>query len=523
MDKERPVTTSLRNIFRRIQRYGHRKFPSLIPYPGTKEILSWHLEKDEEENAKTEPPSDELIDLRCIWAVEFYTPSQVTQLLHSFEALGWDKEDPIITRLSPTDWIRRFRETPQSGGLFNLGPIHRRDDRRFFHSGRTAQIPPHVDYALAAMYGLTSSITCIVICFILNDESSRLFDETLRRKYKTVLEPIATGGHRVLDPRWKKKAAIQAIRAEMRESAANWFRTQLPGLFTRNIIEDEFPTCEFVTLRKTQPFPKQDERDNEAKAWLSLLDMDNDWDAWVADAPPGLKFAWPLLRDEKNRFHAVIAAREDAFLNEDLRAYGGDNRNSYVLYVDSCVSRLLSCWALLCALSGFERRLNNLRDSSTFKPAQLEKPLPLLRELIGHVSQSVDIATVSTELKHFAGQNLFFDRDIGIYRPSNPSFYHDKDITLSSVLRENIEERSIRLEILDRSIRDLLIQYGGVIGTHENINLQKRMSNLTRAMLILTIIVTGLTMVSVYISIKTDNIAWPWLLIIKEIKKLFQF
>jgi hypothetical protein len=503
VDQEAPVTTPRHNIFYRLQRYGHRKLPSLIPDPNSKEFLRQCRVRDEEENAKTEPPPDELIDVRCIWSVEFYTPSHITKLFQAFKELGWDRDDPAISRITPRHWIKKFRETPHGGGWYPLGPIHRPGDTRFFRHGRTALIPPHVDYALGAMYSLTSSITCIVICFILDENCSGRFDEALRRKRKTVLEHIPGGGYSFPGPPHQKTTDIQAIRNEMRASVANWFRTQLPGVFASGIMDDEFPSCEFVTLRKAQPFPKQDEDDHGAKEWLSVLDMDNDWNVWVADDLPGLKFAWPILRDKESRFHAIIAAREDAFSDKDLRAYGGGDRTSYVWYVNRFISALLSRWALLRLISGFERHLNNIRDSATFKPAQREKPLHLLRELIGHVSQSVDIAAAMVELRHFTNQKVSFERDLETFKPSNSKFYRDKEITLSHALREQVEERSAWLENLDRSIRDFLTQYGAIIGTRENIKLQKRMSKLTW-------LIAALTALTAYIAIKTGNIPWAW-------------
>ncbi len=509
-DQVTPVKIPRRNIFFSLQRYGHRKFPSFIPAPDYREILRTSRERDEEDNAKTEPPSDELIDLRCIWAVEFYTPSHVAQLLRGFKKLGWDREDPAISERSPALWIERIRETAHGGGWFNLGPIHRPGDRRFFHHGRKAQLPPHVDYALAAMYSLTSSITCIVICFILDENFTKRFDETLRRKRETILEPITGGGYRLHDPQSQKTTDIQAIRAAMRASAANWFRSQLPGLFTSGIIEDECPTCEFVTLRKARPFPKQDERDPEAKEWLRLLDMDNDIHVWQADKLPYLKFAWPLLYDKKSRFHAVIAAREDAFLNENLQAYGGGDRSSYVICVDEHVKGLLSRWALLGVLSSFERHLNNIRDSAIFKSTQRERPLHLLRELTGHLSQSVDITAASVELRHFTKQEVPFEYELETFTPSDPRFYRDKDITLSQGLRKQIEDRSVWLENLDNSVRDLFIQYGTVIGTRENIKLQKSIGILTWVMVIITIFIALLTALLAYITFITSKISWPW-------------
>jgi hypothetical protein len=511
MDQEILVKKLHQAIFS-LQRYGHRKLPFLIHDPSAKEILSGHQKRDEEENTKTEPPSDERIDLRCFWAVEFYTPSQVAQLLLGFEKLGWNREG--LTSSNPSLWIQRFRETSQAHcSWFSLGAIHRPDDKRLFLHGRTAPLPPYVDYALASMYSLTSSITCIVMCFIFDEKYSGRFDETLRQKYETVLEPIAGGGlfgggYHVFSPRSQKKAAIQASRVEMRSSAANWFRTQLPGLFASGIMEDEFPTCEFVTLRKAQPFPKRDEGDHEPKEWLSLLDMDYGIDAWLAENSPGLKFAWPLLRDEKSRFHAVIAAREDAFPKEDLKAYPG-GRESYIIYVRERVSGLLSRWALLCMLFRFERCLNNMRDSATLKPIKGGKPLYSLTEITGYLSQSMDIAAVSADLRHLVEQIALFEHELEIFKPCYPDYYRDKDITLGRMWREQIKERSVWIENIDRSARDLLIQYGTVIGSRENIKLQNRMGKLTWIMLILTILITALTALTAYIAVKTGNVSLP--------------
>lgn len=504
------MTTPRRNFFYRLQKYAFRKFPSFIPDPEYLEILIASRNGDEEKNTSTEPPLDERIDLRCIWAVELYAPSQVGQLLSGFEKLGWNTEDTFITGHSPTRWIQRLRETAQGGGWFNLGPIHRPGDRRFLHAGRAAQLPPEVDYSLASMYSLTSSLTCIVIGFVLDKTYSARLDECIRRKRETVIEPLARGGYHLLGPHFQKTTDIRTIRAAIRESATNWLRTNLPGIFAGGQLENEFPTCEFLTLRSIQPFPTLGEAEGKDKDWLRLLDVNTDRDAWEADSLHSLKFNWPHSRDEKSRFHAVVAAKEDAFPEEKLRTYGGGDRASYVVYVDDIVNGLLSRWALLCMLLGFEHHLNNIRDSAKFKPTKKENPLNLLRELRDHLSQSVDIAIASAELRNFCAQKAYFEHNLETFKPSDTRFYRDKEITLNRVLQKQIHERSEWLENLDRSVRDLLVQYGTILGTHKNIKLQNHMSKLTWVILVLTLLMTALTVLTVYIAAKADRISCPW-------------
>ena len=162
-------------------------------------------------------------------------PSQVSQLLHGFEKLGWNTDDIAISQRSPTQWIQSFRKTAYGGGWFNLGPIYRPGDNRFFRIGRTAPLPPETEYALATMYSLTSSITCIVMGFILDNQYSVRLNESLKRKRQTFLDPLAGGGYRILDPASQKTADIRAIRTEVRESATNWFRKHLPGVFASGL------------------------------------------------------------------------------------------------------------------------------------------------------------------------------------------------------------------------------------------------------------------------------------------------
>jgi len=265
-----------------------------------------------------------------------------------------------------------------------------------------------------------------------------------------------------------------------------------------------------VTLSKALPFPKENERNSEDLEWLRLFDMDRDINAWVADGLPGLKFALPFFRDEKSRFHSIVAAREDTFSAEKLRGYGGGERSSYVIYVDMRVNSLLSRWALLAALAGFERHLNNIRDSATSGTSQRRRPFQLLDEFCNHLSKSIDIGATCVELEHFADRQASFEHEIEIFKPSNSRFYRNKDITLSQGLREQIVERSKWLENTDRSIRDLLCQYSAVLGTRENINLQNTMSRMTRWNVILTILIAALTALIVYSGVKAGEILWPW-------------
>jgi hypothetical protein len=401
---ERPERTDqtmyrgrVRRLIYRLRKYAFRRLPFLIPDPDYRQLFEDSRSRDSEDNAKTAPPHGELVNLSCIWAVEFYTPSHVDRLLSGFDALGWSKDDASLSRPNPALWVRQLRETEYGGGWFNLGVICRTGEKRFVGIDRTAPLPRNVEYATGEIFSVTSSMTCIVMGFLLDEEYSLRVDQALRRNYGTRLERRQRG-YRIHDPSSQKKTAVRAIRACTRELATNWFRAHLPGLFSSGILDGEFPTCEFMTLRVGRPFPQREEGAARPEEYLHILEIDHDWDAWAYRAAPGLKFAWPVLRDEENWFHAIVAARENDFSDDDTHIYGGTGRSSCTAYVDRCLKGLLSRWALLAVLSGFERHLNAIRDSATFRPDHRRKPLILLETLGGDLSQSVDIAAVSAEL-----------------------------------------------------------------------------------------------------------------------------
>lgn len=496
-----------KGLFHRLYRAAHRKFPRFISDPDYQRRLAVYRSRDDEKNARSEPPPDELVDLRCIWAVEFYTPAHIDKLLAGFISLGWDQEDDSLLGGNPAAWVQQIRESAHSGGWFNLGLIHRPGRDRSFGDHRTAPLPDDAEFALGALFAVTSSITCIVMGFVLKEETAHRLDQALRRTYETYTEPRKRG-YGIINPLQQKEAAIRTIRDEVRTVASVWFRTYLPGLFSSAILGDDFPTCEFVTLRKARPFPKREKGAPQPGEYLRLLDMDRDIDVWEAADMPGLKLTWPLFRDRRPRFHAILAANESDFDQERFRGYGGSDRSSYAIYIDEYIRGFLSRWALQSVLSGFERHLNAIRDSTTFRPHRGEKPLRVMETLGKLISQSVDIAAVSWELGRFTDEPRSFDYEVETFRPCHPEYYRDKNTTLTNILRETIGERAAWLGNADRSVRDLIVQYGTAVGTRESIRVQHSVRRLTWIIIALTILIAILTATMAYGAL-LDSESWP--------------
>ncbi|MHA1565013.1 MAG: hypothetical protein ACTSX7_06850 [Alphaproteobacteria bacterium] len=246
MEQERNAVLR-KDLLHRLQSAAHRKFPNCVPDPDRQERLAAYRRGDLEKNASSEPPADELVDLCCIWAVEFYTPAHIDGLLAGFASLGWDRdEESSLTGHNPAEWVRWHRQSSQGGGEFNLGKI--RPPGQISQSTvdrRAAPLPECAEFALGSLFAVTSSITCIVLGFALTKEAGRRFDKALRRTHETYMEPQKRG-HEIVGPARQKERAISLIRGELRDAASDWFREYLPGLFSSGETGDDFPTCELT-------------------------------------------------------------------------------------------------------------------------------------------------------------------------------------------------------------------------------------------------------------------------------------
>lgn len=482
----------------RLRSAVHRRFPRLIEHPRFAESRAYHEARDPEKNQETTPPADEYVDFRCIWVIELYTPAHVDQLLAGFQRLGWDKgsgsgrDDPLV-------WLQRIRERPYGGGWFNFGHIRRPGNRsRFCLHDRAAPLSANVEYATGELFSLTSSLTCIVMGFIFEEDYSSSFDKALRTDRKTYMKPLRRG-HKIIGPETQKAEHVNQTRGDARRMAGRWFSDHLPGLFASGILGGEFPTCEFVTLRKEQPFPDRPEGSNRPPPYLSILDMEFDIDSWFCSDMPGLKFTWPLRREKESRYHSILAIGENEFQDEKLKSWGGNNRSAQNNYVDHMIKGLLSRWAILPMLAGYAKHINAVRDSAMLRPKPGQDPLKTLQTLGGHVSYNVDIAAVTSELIFYANERVLFEHEIETFKPCNTRRNQAKQFTIAKGLAFQINEQAAWLQKTDQSLRDHLTQYGSLLGATENIRVQRKLG-------IFTILIMFLTVIMVWDDVKRSQL-----------------
>ena len=257
-------------------------------------VLEYARDRDLEENLETAPAADERIDLHCLWAVEFYTPSFADRLLENLAKLGWDQEG-FPSRESPASWVRMSRQLPEGGSWLNLGIIRSRADKNAWPPGdRTAELPKNVRYANGGLCSITPSLTCIVMRFVFEDGYERELEAALRENRTTCVRSVVRG-HQILGPLAQKAEQVRGIRRERMVMAIDWFRENLPGIFSAGLLEGKMPTCELITLREQEPFPSW-EGEGRPPQYLSILELESPFSGWVSTDSKKVKFAleiWP--------------------------------------------------------------------------------------------------------------------------------------------------------------------------------------------------------------------------------------
>ena len=218
--------------------------------------------------------------------------------------------------------------------------------------------------------------------------------------------------------------------------------------------------------------------------------MDHDWGTWKYAGLPGLRFGFhnPPGRDPRHRATLAINLKHwwEVDPNRELR----DAKSSLLSYVSLPIPELMSIWAVVPLLQSFAENLVHIQNSTVFHADKRENHVEVLGQLIDYVSSLSDISAVSADLdegKRERYRPLLWGSPFVPIRPER----YESGTTLDIALWSSISERAKWLRSTDRNIRDRLSQIGALVGVQENVRLQKKVSALTRVILIVTILALG--------------------------------
>ncbi|MDE2817660.1 MAG: hypothetical protein OXM03_12310 [Chloroflexota bacterium] len=368
----------------------------------------------------------------------------------------------------------------------NIGFLHPpHSESSFGINSRESALPTDIEYANAWMYSVTPSLVCIVVCFVFDEESSGMFDRSLRSDRQTFATK-AGSGIQYHEP-WKQKSdEIGILRERAVSELQCWFSANLPGLFSSGLLDGNIPTCELVTLHEGNPFPSLTEEEGPPPEYLRLLGVSHDLEAWKSKRIPSLKFSVAQDWSKSPQHHSILAANVNRLTESIPDGYSGECRPNRIHFVDSMMWELIAIWAVLPIFEGYSQHLSRVRSSTTLSNTTRQPPVEVLKNLGRDISYSVDIAAVTAELAIHAERQFAHFHDTDPFEPCNPDIYREK-FSLNDYLSRIIGEQASWLQETELSIRSHLTQYGALIGATESVRVQKRVTLLTWVLVMLAL------------------------------------
>ena len=457
-------------------------------------------EYDAESNKRTTPSANEDIKMCCIWAVEFYSPSHIDALLTGVQRFGWNGEGFHDFR-DIEEWVDKSGKlSPSVGnGWLNLGFV-RSSQSPFGPPGTNAltanevhqdALPPnHVTGVTGRLISISSSLSCVIVGFFLEDGYAKKLDSALRTDRQTFSKSTSRI-RTTYDPESQKVDDIRQIRGEIKGIVTKWFSINIPGLFSSGLLGGEMPTCEFIVLREAEPFPNQG---TPEPFFLRPLDLAFPYDAWASTDLPGLKVSfWEGLGSSPS-YHFILSLKEsDSSDSQEEETKKHSAKENHISTVDMyLVDGPLYLRALLWMLEGYGNHLRAIRSSTTLRPESRRNSVTILDNLASNVSFSIDIDAVTSELQSFAEPESRVRLRLPTFEPIESQWY-PKGYTLAESLCSAIAKRASWIQKMDRSLRDHGTQYGALVGALENVRLQRQIKYFTIALTALTIVLLSET------------------------------
>ena len=461
-------------------------------------------ERDPSENAETAPPHDEYVDLRCMWAVEFYTPAEMDRLIQ--HAANLDKAARFSPPHLPTvsSWLNHTIGHPFASSWMDLGTWQPKGRTpRVIPLDREIDLPDSVDYATGRISVISPSIISVVVCFVFDDDFAPSFDGVLRVDKKTYAVPHGNGAS-FFEPETQKQSDIEMIRTQMSQRAAAWFKEAMPGVFSDGLLGGQLPTCEFLTLRKAEPFPESEQFSYPNVRYTAILAVDRNREAWAYTRIPGIKFAVDSRSRSGPRFHSMVAINEQSWPDADMQMYGTEPRWARANFMSQMMPDVLSYWALWPLLVGYTEEINRIRNSGAGKFGNGINVAKALERVWKRMASLSDMAAVSADLAEFSVSPRISSHLAGQFKPCQPQLYSGSN-TLLEMFVKSITERAKWLRITDQSVMDHLSQLGTMFAAAENVRIQRAITWLTVAILLLTVFSAALfaTQVSIPVWIKS--------------------
>lgn len=454
----------------------HSRFPNAIPGPYAQD-RSYVRNRDRQQNSDTQVPAQEEVRLRAIWGAELFGPSEVDQLYLGLQKLAWDDDRMGQPGSGALYWIREQRMYG-SEGSFNLGVVHRREDKKFLPRDYFAPLPKETDYLIVKIFQLSASLTCVLVGFVLKEEHAKCYETELNTDRKTINEPIKRkSGYLMLGVENLKRRAIDDARTKYRNVAVRWFETNLPGFFCLAGDGNRLPTAELITTNSDLLLTSERDAGAPHSHWPRLLVTSNHFDMWTNAECSGLRLSVDELSGD-TRFHTIVSLRTADLTDEHLKYVGGRTASAFVAFCQDRLGGILSNYAALALLREAGRTLKLSRETLKSSSGRHRQVLRTLDSIKRFFDKSLGTPTIASELLKKSERPHSYSWDCADFRQS-PQKADSEPTKIAETLRARTEYLATRVLSEEVTTREHFQQIAAIMSTRESVKAQRRMEVLT--------------------------------------------
>jgi hypothetical protein len=458
-----------------------------------KDLSYYHNECDPKDNNSTKLPSEEKVRVPSIWAFEIYTPSTISNLYNGINKLGLS--DGIFGIDSDhEDSIRNLRFKASGGGWINLGILYDESIKMFMPAIK-AKLPKGIlNISLSVLQNMPS--TTILIChFVFDEETADSLNEPLSRNYSTYTEKIKSG-IRIINVPHQKKNQTELMRAYLRTLCTSWIAENMPGYFSSKSLQNLFPTCELILLNKHNPIDKIG--DEIGDSFLSMLDLDKEYNAWCTDNINGLYLYLSENRKERTNNIVLSGNVNEMLSNRDLSMFGSKSKEGNILGWFSYFDYTLGILVLSFIAREYEQQLGMFRDKyGSVNIKDISHSIKQMQDIDKQfIEMQSGIIHFSDELKNFCKHKGYFMHEVYEFRRVRKRF--EQDLNLFESIRDRLIYLSDLIDLNTKHVMtyaDIMRQSISAISSRElatiNLKLQKGIYWMTGVLIILTIVLAA--------------------------------
>ena len=382
----RTVLEAKTRIQRAVSHFEYRFFPERWGRRRLEEDADFHVQRDAASFAAAKIPNGEEIGVRCVWVMEVYLASHISQLVAGLRSLGLDRAE--IGRGDPVESILATRSIRQFGRRITFNLLVPRDQKRNnWHGITRADLPVGVRSTSIEAITIVPSATVLVAQFRFDEPTARGIEAPFGTHYPTIAE---REGRYVVnsDDTHRRDRAVIDYQSLLRRRCARWMHERLPGAFAA-VSDEPPPAAQLLTFTLGDPMngiappthasdgtatftprsfaddsPHVGSRGGGDEDYFAILGQRDEWDAWACVNMPGLVLRLarrPLLGggEECLTFSTRVADFEQ---RNSLRGYDHGVGVDAIVPYSHWLANTLARYALVRLVGSYEDRIAAIRD-----------------------------------------------------------------------------------------------------------------------------------------------------------------